>query len=216
MAALSRFVVLLFIVFFSNDAFAKVRTYEVSPESTVEFSIPYTFGTHEGISKKVSGFTNIDFEKGTVLNGKVRFPISSLTTGDEKLDCHMREALGLRYENSAFPKKHVCSKDNKIPESGPNAIAFPEISFTLDGADTVQQGQNKLHGTWLIHGREKGSLTSFSISDINTDETGKKSFVIAGKQDLFLKDYEIKVKPFLFVKVKDRVSTKFRLVFVLQ
>ena len=61
------------------------------------------------------------------------------------MDCHFQETLGLDYTTSDFPKKHVCDGKNKLPTTGKNAAAYPEIVFTLKSQSAEQDLAPFLH-----------------------------------------------------------------------
>lgn len=94
----------------------------------VEFKIPYKLGVHDGRSKSLIG--EVVLVNNQIKSAHFSVPISSLTTGNSTRDCHMREALGLDYTKSDFPKNHVCD-NNQTPETGDNSIVYPNIEFSF-------------------------------------------------------------------------------------
>ena len=101
----------------------------ISPEgSNLLFEIGYTAGVHKGSASQVEGLVNFDANNQLTL-ANFTVPLSSLSTGNSTRDCHMREALGINYELSNFPKDHVCEAGDVLPSSGPNSVAYPTIEF---------------------------------------------------------------------------------------
>lgn len=176
----------------------------ISKSSGIRFILPHTTGKTEGEVKTIAGSVAIDLPSLTEAHGSLAIPIRSISTGDETQDCHLLEALGLDYEKSDYPEKHVGRK-NKLDEQGKNAISYPEITFHLqeiqkqDGKDSYT-----IKGEWCIHGVSVPGHFSAKIT-----KSDQKLRVLA--EVLFsLKDYGIEVKPvqilFLKLKVQDEVK----------
>src|SRR5262245_35509977 len=95
----------------------------------ISFRLPYTGGTHTGSARSASGTLTFDPSSLIRINAHIVVPIDDIHSGDSKRDCHMREALGLDYTRSQFPKSHVCDNANRIPTSGPDSVVYPTIEF---------------------------------------------------------------------------------------
>ena len=124
--------------------------------------------------------------------------ILELKSDDPARDCHMREALGLDYSRSRFPKDHVCDAQNRLPSQGNDAVAFPDIelritsSKTLDDPRLLNQGQEiriVASGTWMIHGVTRPASLQLTASD---DLNG--AFRVRGRQAFVLSDFGVEVK----------------------
>ena len=178
------------------------QTFTLLPKSSLEFKIPYTMGTHEGSSQKIGGSVTIGEQ------GEFSLPIKSLKTDDEKMNCHLYEALGLNYKNSSFPDEHVC-EDNKLPASGNDAIVYPKISYSVTKSKILNATQDEfeleLEGYWKIHGQKKNE--SFKIKLIKDQGRWRSQKSIK----IHLSDFDIIVKNFLFISVEDTVSVKLSL-----
>lgn len=164
-------------------------------DGKASFKLPYTLGTHEGESNKLTG--QIDITNKT---GELSLPIESLKTGNEEMDCHMYEALGINYKNSDFPDDHVC-EDDKLPSSGPNSIKYPFIKYQISNLEILSQSDQKielkLQGIWDIHGQQKSSSHTLNILKEKNHWKSKTDFKIS------LKDFDIIVKKFLVIAVED-------------
>src|SRR5262245_5385660 len=90
------------------------------------FSLGWTLGTHEGRASQVSGSLRARLDPLEILEGEFRVPIGAMSTGSVSRNCHMREALGIDYSRSRFPREHVCVND-QVPASGPDSVVFPDI-----------------------------------------------------------------------------------------
>jgi len=103
---------------------------------------------------------------GLRFNGRLLIPIDSLRTGDPKMECHMREALGLNYSNSKFPKHMFATQ--KI-NSLQIRVAFPEIVFEWTSAKWLNDPHAlELSGKWTIHGVSLPSKTILSVTQSST------------------------------------------------
>lgn len=101
------------------------------------FSLGWTLGTHQGHANQVTGSLKARAMPLTVAEGEFRVPITAMTTGSSTRDCHMREALGIDYAHSRFPKQHVCAND-RLPASGPDSVVYPEIVVKIRGLGPAQ------------------------------------------------------------------------------
>ncbi len=197
---------------FATSVFADSSTFKiVEEESNVEFSLPYTFGTHHGISKHVVGTVRMDPKSLQLTSVNVQVPVSTFKTGNEEMECHLREALGLDYSKSQFPGKHACDKKHTLPKEGPNSIVYPDIAFSIQNPSPFILGKNQINGTWSIHGVSKSRLTSINITQPKKDEA---KYIIDGVEIFPLDDFGIKVKPFFVVKVKEQAVATFHIVIV--
>lgn len=184
--------------------------------SMIQFSIAYTFGTHKGSANLVLGDVSTD-ENDNVIKAHFQVPIESITTGNPTRDCHTREALGINYTQSQFPKEHVCNSRNEIPATGPDSIQYPDITveflemslpsepFTL-GIPQVSQVKVKMS----IHGVERIQIWPVTIiKTINSDRV--PGFRLMSHFDESLKDFGVQVKSFMGIGVKDTVKVQIAL-----
>ncbi len=100
----------------------------VPSSSGLKFSIAYTAGVHKGSASQMEGLAIID-QNDQLKQLDIRVPIATMSTGNPTRDCHMREALGIDYAQSRFPKDHVCNAANQTPPQGNDAIVFHDIDF---------------------------------------------------------------------------------------
>ncbi len=185
----------------------------------VDLSIEYTLGVHEGYASVLSGRALVDFENSSVSSAEFRVPISSMTTGSAKRDCHMRESLGLDYAISSFPEKHVCFGDNTLPDSGVDSVVYPEIVFELRGLNAadgtpltrIDAGADAsvlAVGSFTIHGVRKDQIVAVKLTR-TFDERGKSRLRVRGRFNLSLKDYGVEVIAWAgLISVKDTAKVK--------
>lgn len=213
---------LFFWIFFQlmslNANSADIRYSAVSSTPMVKFSIPWSFGIHEGSSRTLSGSVTTD-DSDKVLNANFEIPISSMTTGNSTRDCHMREALGLNYEISTFPEEHVCNRKNQIPESGPDSIQYPVIAVELQDMtfpkDVFAIGIPQSVGARIkvsMHGVTKTIVIDKILVTKKILASGSVGFNVISTFQLSLKDFSVQVKPvnlgFKSVGVEDQVTVQ--------
>ncbi len=210
--------IFLLILIISNSSFGEIKQYKLVDKTGVSFHLPYTLGTHDGEVRIGKDHLNLDLTNPINSSGEFSVSIESMTTGNPKRDCHMREALGLNYEQSDFPKEHVCDENNQLPLTGKNAVVFPEIIFkilslkSLDKSGSIHTDTETLaevEGQWTIHGvNQKEKMLLKMIP-----EDGK--YRIQGETHFSLKSYNIVVKSakvlFATIEVKDQVKINFNL-----
>ena len=147
------------VAFAAGPASTDVKTLHVAGQPDIEWSVPYTLGTHRG----TAGPVTLDARSnaaGTELTSLVlRIPIESLHSGNAKRDCHLKEALGLDYSVSRYPKEHVCDGHDEIPSTGPDRVAFPAIVFEMSSVPAPlkyvlpaagQKSEVEIPGKWTV------------------------------------------------------------------
>lgn len=170
----------------------------------IEVKVPYTFGTHDITSSEMTGSVDFDIEKSLINSGTLRVDISNLKNKDEKLQCHLRESIGLDYDQSEFPDDHVCDDDNKLPSEGKNAIAYKEIVAQV--ITPIASGEIEVPVSWTIHGKTQQLPTKLQT----TWNPETKRLLIEGKITFKRKDFGIIVKKFLFVAVDEEIPVNFK------
>ena len=185
-------------------ALKKVSTqWQISEGSRVDIKAKYTFGTHELSSDQVTG---IIYESDKNYSGQIIVPIKSIKEGNKELECHLQESLGLNYNNSAFPKKHVCDDQDQLPEAGPNKIEYSDIRFDINN---IEKNTDKIFvtGKWTLHGISKTEKIEFLVLEENLNLLKIQSDV-----KFNLTDYEIIVKKAFVVSVNNIIDVKLNLV----
>jgi polyisoprenoid-binding protein YceI len=176
----------------------------------IGFRIKYTLGEHKGTVGEASGEVSLTSEGPLKLkSAKFSVPISSIRTGDETRDCHLVEALGLNYEKSFYPERHVCDRQNVLPTSGENSVAFKNITLEISGIRIAEGENDKLvagkdvqvqaTGLWTVHGVTK-EVTFPLVLRANEERTHVQ---VKGSLQLSLKDFGVKIIPFLLITVDD-------------
>jgi polyisoprenoid-binding protein YceI len=207
---------IVFTLLFSSQAFPSSKTYTLVDKSRVLFHLPYTMGTHDGEAIAGKSKINFDREHPDATTGELLFPIEMMFTGNDKRNCHMREALGLKYDQSDFPEVHVCNELNRLPESGKNAVVFPEITFKISSLKSLDKSGGilpdgetsiEVEGIWNIHG-----ITQKAVIPVKLILADQK-IRVQGETVLSLKSFDVIVKPvkilFFTVAVKDLVKVNF-------
>ena len=203
-------------------ALAEPRTHRVAPPaegSKAEAVVVYSLGTHTQVAQDIRGEVTLD---PTTLNGgsgSVVVPIAGIHGDGSTRDCHMREALGIDYAaGGRFPKEHVCDGQNRLPASGPESVAFPDIRLEVLGArpldelSLLESGKPvrvELDARWTVHGvtRPQKELTRVVREGNGLHVRGRSTVVLA--------DYGIVVRPtkvlFADIKVGDAVTVTYDL-----
>lgn len=200
----------------SQAVFAEELTYQVQQKSQnmVKFSIPYTFGIHDGTVRALRGIVHTT-DQDEVLEARFQVAINDMSTGNSVRDCHMREALGIDYTQSRFPEEHVCD-GSKLPVVGPDSVKYPSIlvemvtmrstePFVLGVPKAFAMSFNvKIHGVTRVYNSESVMITKM------VDHNGSPYFKVATQLKLSLKHYNVKVKAAavgpISINVKDEVS----------
>ena len=141
------------------------------------------------------------------ITGSLRVPIDDLKSDNAERDCHMREALGLEYSRSRYPKEHVCAGD-AIPAG---MVAHPEIVLDLQGARappvaTLAVGQETpvaLDATWTLHGIRRPAKLLLTVS---RDAKTPGALRVRGTSQIRLPDFGIVVKSATIVFVTSSVD----------
>jgi polyisoprenoid-binding protein YceI len=190
----------------ARPAHADPMLYRPAPapegSTSVRIDLPYTVGTHSLDARLLQGEVRVDWKEAPAVSGRLALPLASIHGGGDTLNCHMRESMGLDYARSAFPGTHVCS-NGKLPASGNDAVAFPEIAFEIRrvAVDSVRTraGEYELrrataYGRWTIHGVTRDGSIDLRLT-LPANETAHPRWVrVEGVRKIRLPDYGIQVK----------------------
>ena len=175
---------------------AEMLTYRPLPERPgISISLPYSFGTHDDQVARISGELRLDPDAPEAASGKLSVPIEAIVSGNNERDCHMREALGLDYARSRYPRDHVCAND-ALPAG---AIAFPEIvlevrSVKAPPVSELAVGKEtpiSLDASWTIHGVTRPARLQLTAS---RDAKTPGAVRIRGSLPIRLADFGVVVK----------------------
>ena len=209
------FIALISIIFCGSLSTAQQQyqlTNRPDGHTGINVEIRYLLGIHHGEVTQAIGEASIT-NNFQMVTGKFTVPISALVTANPTRDCHLREALGLDYTQSHFPKEHVCNKQSELPQQGVDAVVFPNIEFTLvgvsasgDPATLLKPGSSfpiTAAGQWSIHGVEK------TVS-MQLNATVMQNGVLNIKGDLpfLLTDFGVIVKPVAGIGVKNQMKVQ--------
>ena len=177
---------------------AEVQAYRLAQGKEgpgITLSLPYTFGTHEDRVLRVSGELRMDPDSPQSVSGTLRVPIDAIASDSKERDCHMREALGIDYSRSQYPREHIC-KDDRLPAA---AVAYPEISLQIEGAQAPpvtamsvgKESPVSVHGLWTIHGVTRPARLQLAAS---RDAKTPGALRLRGKSEVRLSDFGVVVK----------------------
>jgi hypothetical protein len=203
-------------------ALAEPRIYRVAPPaegSRAEAVVVYSLGSHTQVAQDIRGEVTLDPTTLAGGSGNVVVPIAGIHGDGGTRDCHMREALGIDYAaGGRFPKEHVCDGQNRLPASGPESVAFPDIRLEILGAHPLDAPGQLESGTpvrveldvrWTVHGvaRQRKELTRVVRE--------RDGLHVRGRSTIVLADHGIVVKAtkvlFTEIKVGDAVSVTYDL-----
>lgn len=190
-------------------------TASVAGSPSCQIEVPYTFGTHGFEVREIGGQMRVDWGTPLAASGRLTVPLASLRGGGETLNCHMREALGLDYSKSAFPREHVCS-GGQLPASGKDALAFPEIAFDVKAVALVGVAPSAVSpvgagvrrrvlvsGRFTIHGISRDDKLDLWMTVGELVGARPRTIHIKGRHTIRLSDYGITVKRALMIKAGD-------------
>ena len=193
-----------------SSAFAQATEKSVwvpTSESQIEIRLKYTLGTHELMTGDVRGQV-VRNAKGDSIEGELIVPISSIKEGSAKLECHLRESLGLDYRVSDFPKRHVCDDNHDLPNEGKNAVVYHEIRLKIDRVERMES-KKKVIGTWTIHGKSVPADELF----VDYPDSAADSLDVLASAEFKLADFGIVVKNAFVISVADIAKVKMKLKF---
>lgn len=181
---------------------AEAHTYRVAPAaegSKAEAIVVYSLGTHSQAAQDIRGEVTLDPTTLSGGSGKIVVPIAGIRGDGSTRDCHMREALGIDYAAGGhFPKDHVCDGENRLPASGPDSIAFPDIRLEvlgarpLDDLSLLPAGKPvrvELDARWTVHGVSKQQK---ELTRVIREGDGLH---VRGRSTVVLADFGVVVKP---------------------
>jgi hypothetical protein len=203
-------------------ALAEPRTYRVAPPaegSKAEAVVASSFGAHTQVAQDIRGEVTLDPTTLAGGSGTVVVPIAGIHGDGGTRDCHMREALGIDYAaGGRFPGEHACDGENRLPASGPESVAFPDIRLEilgarpLDAPALLESGKPvrvELDVRWTVHGvaKQRKELTRVVREGDGLHARGRSTIVLA--------DHGIVVKAikvlFTEIKVGDAVTVTYDL-----
>jgi polyisoprenoid-binding protein YceI len=195
-------------------AWAAAQPYAIRlAQGGLEVEVPYSLGTHHEHVTAVDGTLRLDPETLHLERGRLVVPLASFRSDDAKRGCHLREALGLDYARSRYPKDHVCDDRNALPASGPDAIAYPDVVLALTAGAPAERaaagaaGEVEVSGTLTVHGISRPVKFRLAVSRPGTEPGLLR---VRGRVPLRLADYGVQVKSagvlFVSISVKDEVT----------
>jgi YceI-like domain len=179
--------------------------------------LPYTFGTHHFDLREVGGEVKVAWGQLPAVSGRLAVPLTALRGGGDTFNCHTREALGLDYAKADFPGAHVCD-GGKLPASGKNAVAFPEISFEIkrvvsagQGLGTSAKARLVVLGRWTIHGVSRDEQVDLTLTAVEGEAGHPRAIRVEGSAKIRLADYGIQVKRAMVITAGPEATVKLNL-----
>ncbi|MGE5049349.1 MAG: YceI family protein [Deltaproteobacteria bacterium] len=177
---------------------AEVQTYRIAQGKEgpgIALSLPYTFGTHDDRVVRVAGELRLDPDSPQGVSGTLRVPIDAIVSDSKERDCHMREALGIDYSRSQYPREHVC-KDDRLPAG---AVAYPEIILQVRGAQAPpvtgmsvgKESPVSVQALWTIHGVTRPARLQLKAA---RDAKTPGAVRLRGTSEVRLSDFGVVVK----------------------
>ena len=174
----------------------------------ITLEVPYTLGVQRERVVAVDGELRLDPATLALEPGRLVVPLDAIVSDDATRRCHLREALGLDYARSRYPREHVC-KGDRLPPSGPDAIAFPEVVLELSRAgplgdpavlDRGGEVEVEAQGAFTIHGVTRPVRLRLAAT---RDASAPGALRLRGRHVFRLADFGVVVKPvqILFVKI---------------
>ena len=179
------------------------------PRDGLVVDVPYSMGTHHEHVTAVDGTMRLDPEALRLERGRLVIPLAAFRSDDPKRGCHLREALGLDYTRARYPRDHVCDDHNRLPASGPDAIAFPDIVLELSKGGPVAGSTREVEveGVLTVHGSSRPVRLELGVS---RDASSPGSMRVRGRLPLHLADFGVQVKPakvlFVSITVRDEIT----------
>lgn len=187
---------------------AEAGTTWVPTSAKIDISIGYTLGTHKLHSASLSGGLTQTGDSLESVSGELLVPIREIKEGSEKLECHLQSSLGIDYTKSRFPGEHVCDSDNRLPETGPDRIVYPNIELKIEKLKKVSEDLYEAEAQWTIHG------VSQKVSSLRMKlENRGDEIVSTGETQFRLSDFGIVVKRAFVISVSETADMKWSITF---
>lgn len=202
---------------------AEPATWAIVPQAGgdlgMTFTLGWTLGTHEGRASRVSGSLLAELDPLRIVQGEFRVPIASMSTGSASRDCHMREALGIDYSRSRFPREHVCVND-RVPASGPDSVTFPDVVVRIRGLQSSSRGtssaplrlaQNQPVDAQMLLGISIHGVTQDLLTPVHLQLDAAQRVRVSAEFDVRLAAFEVVVLMPRLMSVQDRARVKLSL-----
>lgn len=188
--------------------FAEAGTTWVPTSAKIDITIGYTLGTHKLHSASLSGGLTQAGDSLELVSGELLVPIREIKEGSEKLECHLQSSLGIDYTKSRFPGEHVCDSDNRLPETGPDRIVYPNIELKIEKLKKVSEDLYEAEAQWTIHGVSQ-KVPSLRMKLENRGD----EIVSTGETQFRLSDFGIVVKRAFVISVSETTDMKWSITF---
>lgn len=172
----------------SASASAQARTFGVVGGSRIQFVSDAPLERITGTSTTVSGDLTIDPSSLASARGTIRVPVSSIRTGDDLRDEHLRS------------------------DSWLDAGAHPDATFEItavEGATALTPGEVTtvtLRGRFSIHGHTRDISATAQVRYVAAEGSTPASIRAQARFSVELPDFGVSVNPLVRLKVSDHIT----------
>lgn len=176
------------VAFAPSSASAQGRTFSATTGSRIQFVSDAPLERITGTSSTVSGDITVNPADLSSVSGSIRVPVSSIRTGDDLRDDHLRS------------------------DSWLDAAGHPDAVFeitSVEGASSLTPGEVTrvtLHGRFSIHGRTRDITASAQIRYIPAADGNPDLIRAQARFIISLPDFGVSVNPLVRLKVSDTIS----------
>ncbi len=171
-----------------GGAEAQARTFRATTGSRIQFVSDAPLERITGTSTSVSGEVNVNPADLSSATGTIRVPVSSIRTGDDLRDDHLRS------------------------DSWLDAAGHPDATFeitSVDGASALTPGEVvrlTLHGRFSIHGHTRDITATAQVRYIPAADGNPELIRAQVRFTVSLPDFGVSVNPLVRLKVSDTIS----------
>jgi polyisoprenoid-binding protein YceI len=167
---------------------AQARTFSAASGSRIQFVSDAPLERITGTSSTVSGSITVDPANLSSVSGSIRVPISSIRTGDDLRDEHLRS------------------------DSWLDAATTPDAIFEItavEGATALTPGEVAnvtLRGRFTIHGHTRDITARAQVRYLPADGSTPALIRAQARFSVELPDYGVSVNPLVRLKVSDHIE----------
>lgn len=182
------FLAALALMVLPSAAEAQARTFGVVSGSRIQFVSDAPLERITGTSSSVSGDLTVDPANLASARGTIRVPVSSIVTGDDLRDEHLRS------------------------DSWLDAGAHPDATFeitSVEGATALTPGEVTtvtLRGRFSIHGHTRDISATAQVRYIAAEGSTPALIRAQARFSIELPDFGVSVNPLVRLKVSDHIT----------
>lgn len=164
------------------------RAFHVASGSRIQFVSDAPLERTTGTSSTVTGDLTVDPANLASARGTIRVPISSIRTGDDLRDEHLRSDDWL------------------------DAASFPDATFeitSIEGASSLTPGEVvsvTLHGRFSVHGHTRDITAAAQVRYLPASGSDPELIRAQARFSVELPDFGVSVNPLVRLKVSDHIT----------